>query len=434
MDKQDGQSQQSSLHQSSNTAYLPEPGLAESSQEKQLLVNSSAQSQAIPAQPTATSSSHLNGIAGWLAFFMVVLIVGALLFLGVFFNTLTKVNKPQFLPSDLLFPFADNVLPISDDESSYMVSAVMAPVVAVLAIAAVVAISQRKRLGKQLAIAAYISYFVHQVLYVVFSAVGHNYYVKPIDITISIVSFVIIIATIAGLLCLYFFTSRRVKETLVEQANTLRLIPQAHSTIITEAGETSTMNEQNKRPKQPVLHEPDIPQQLSDPTPTSAETPHERQPVSRQSSAQPRISPVQLQYALATPPPKDVVGWLAFFMFVVTIGALVSATMFFTSLLDISQPYAIISIIMAPIVVTLAIATAVMVSRRKKLGGRLAIATLIASFLHTILMAVTNTLIDGLETFEVMGFIYIAIMQAIAAFLCCLYFRISRRAKETLVG
>ena len=219
MDKQDGQSQQSSLHQSSNTAYLPEPGLAESSREKQLTSQQrSAQSQAIPAQPTATSSSHLNGIAGWLAFFMVVLIVGALLFLGVFFNTLTKVNKPQFLPSDLLFPFADNVLPIHYGKSSYIVSAIMAPVVAVLAIAAVVAISQRKRLGKQLAIAAYISYFVHQVLYVyvTFSAAGHSYYVKPIAITINIVSFVIIIATIAGLLCLYFFTSRRVKETLVE--------------------------------------------------------------------------------------------------------------------------------------------------------------------------------------------------------------------------
>mgnify|MGYP000888806858 CR=1 FL=1 len=218
MDKQDGQSQQSSLHQSSNTAYLPEPGLAESSQEKQLTSQQrSAQSQAIPAQPATTSSSHLNGIAGWLAFFMVVLIIGALLFLGVFFNTLIKINKPRFLPSDLLFPFADNVLPISDDESSYMVSAVMTPVVATLAIAAVVAISQRKRLGKQLTIAAYISYFAHQVLcvYVTFSAVDHSYHAESIAITISIVSFVIIIATIAGLLCLYFFTSRRVKETLV---------------------------------------------------------------------------------------------------------------------------------------------------------------------------------------------------------------------------
>ena len=192
------------------------------------------------------------------------------------------------------------------------------------------------------------------------------------------------------------------------------------------------MNEQNKQPKQPVLHELDIPQQLSDPAPISTEMPHERQPVSRQSSAQPRISPVQ--YTLATPPPKDVAGWLAFFMVVVTIGALVSVAMFFTSLLDISQPYAIISIIMTPIVTTLAVATAVMVSRRKRLGGRLAIATLIASFLHTILMAVTDTLIDGLGTGVVMGFIYIAIMQAIAAFLCCLYFRISRRVKETLVG
>ena len=191
------------------------------------------------------------------------------------------------------------------------------------------------------------------------------------------------------------------------------------------------MNEQNKQPKQPMLHELDIPRQLSEPAPISAEMPHERQLISRQGSAQPRISPVQ--YALATPPPKDVAGWLAFFMVVVTIGALVSATMFFTSLLDISQPYAIISIIMTPIVVTLAIATAVMVSRRKRLGGQLAIATLVASFLHTILMTVTYTLIDGLGT-DVVIFIYIAIMQAIAAFLCCLYFRISRRVKETLVG
>lgn len=217
MDKQDGQSQQSSLHQSSDTAYLPEPGLAESSQEKQLTSQQrSAQSQAIPAQPATTSSSHLNGITGWLAFFMVVLIVGALLFLGVFFNTLTKINKPRFLPSDLPFPFAESVLPIRDSRLPYMVSAIMAPVVAVLAIAAVVAISQRKKLGKQLAIAAYISYFVHQVLcvYLLFSESYDARRPTPV-ITISIVSFVIIIATIAGLLCLYFFTSRRVKETLV---------------------------------------------------------------------------------------------------------------------------------------------------------------------------------------------------------------------------
>ena len=218
MDKQDGQSQQSNLRRPSDTAYLPEPGSAESSQEKQPASQQRpAQSQAIPAQPTATSSSHLNGIAGWLAFFMFVLIVGALLFLGVFFNTLTKINKPRFLPSDLPFPFAESVLPIRDSRLPYMVSAIMAPVVAVLAIAAVVAISQRKRLGKQLAIAAYISYFVHQVLcvYLLFSESYDARRPTPV-ITISIVGFVIIIATIAGLLCLYFFTSRRVKETLTE--------------------------------------------------------------------------------------------------------------------------------------------------------------------------------------------------------------------------
>lgn len=211
MDKQDGQSQQSSLHQSSNTAYLPEPGLAESSQEKQLTSQQrSAQSQAIPAQPATTSSSHLNGIAGWLAFFMVVLIIGALLFLGVFFNTLTKVNKPQFLPSDLLFPFADNVLPISDDESSYMVSAVMAPVVAALAIAAVVAISQRKRLGGQLAIATLIASFLHTILMTVTYTL-----IDGLETSVVIIYIAIMQAIAAFLCCLYFRISRRVKETLV---------------------------------------------------------------------------------------------------------------------------------------------------------------------------------------------------------------------------
>ena len=213
MDKQDGQSQQSSLHQSRNTAYLPEPGLAESSQEKQPTSQQRpAQSQAILAQPAATSSSHLNGIAGWLAFFMVVLIVGALLFLGVFFNTLIKVNKPRFLPSDLLFPFADNVLPISDDESSYMVSAVMAPVVAALAIAAVVAISQRKRLGGQLAIATLVASFLHTILMAVTNALidGLETFVVMGFIYIAIMQ-----AIAAFLCCLYFRISRRVKETLV---------------------------------------------------------------------------------------------------------------------------------------------------------------------------------------------------------------------------
>lgn len=191
------------------------------------------------------------------------------------------------------------------------------------------------------------------------------------------------------------------------------------------------MDKQDGQSQQSSLRRPSDTAYL--PEPGSAESSQEKQPASQQRPAQSQAIPAQ-PTATSSSHLNGIAGWLAFFMFVVTIGALVSATMFFTSLFDTSQPYAIISIIMAPIVVTLAIATAVMVSRRKKLGGRLAIATLIASFLHTILMAVTNTLIDGLETSEVMGFIYIAIMQAIAAFLCCLYFRISMRAKETLVG
>ena len=189
------------------------------------------------------------------------------------------------------------------------------------------------------------------------------------------------------------------------------------------------MDKQDGQSQQSSLHQPSNTAYL--PEPGLAESSQEKQLTSQQRSAQSQAIPAQ-PATTSSSHLNGIAGWLAFFMVVVTIGALVSATMFFTSLLDISQPYAIISIIMAPIVVTLAIATAVMVSRRKRLGGRLAIATLVASFLHTILMTVTYTLIDGLETSVVI--IYIAIMQAIAAFLCCLYFRISRRVKETLVG
>lgn len=213
MDKQDGQSQQPSLHQPSDTAHLPEPDLAEPPQEKQLTSQQrSAQSQAIPAQPTATSSSHLNGIAGWLAFFMVVLIVGALLFLGVFFNTLIKVNKPRFLPSDLPFPFAESVLPIRDSRLPYMVSAIMAPVVAVLAIAAVVAISRRKRLGGQLAIATLVASFLHTILMTVTYTLING---LEMDVVMGFICIAIMQAIAAFLCCLYFRISRRVKETLV---------------------------------------------------------------------------------------------------------------------------------------------------------------------------------------------------------------------------
>ena len=181
-------------------------------------------SQVAPMQPTATSSLHLNGIAGWLAFFMVVLALGGLLFAGTFFDMLAclaKYKSPGYSDptSGSIFPFTiiQCILWVDPNESSYIVSAVVAPIVTTLAIAAVVAINMRKKLGKRLAIAAYIFCFMHQVLRVVFSIMGKEYSEYEREaLIINTIGLFTIQAIVIGLFCLYFCTSRRVKETLIK--------------------------------------------------------------------------------------------------------------------------------------------------------------------------------------------------------------------------
>ena len=184
----------------------------------------SAKSQVAPMRSTTTSSSHLNGIAGWLAFFMVVLTLVGLLFAGIFFDTLAylaKYKSPGYSDpaSGSIFPFTiiQCILWVDPNESSYIVSAIVAPIVTALAIAAVVAINMRKKLGKRLAIAAYIFCFMHQVLCVVFSIVGKEYSEYEREaLIINTIGLFTIQAIVIGLFCLYFCTSRRVKETLIK--------------------------------------------------------------------------------------------------------------------------------------------------------------------------------------------------------------------------
>lgn len=181
----------------------------------------STKSQVVPMQSTATSSLHLNGIAGWLAFFMVVLALGGLLFAGIFSDTLSYLAKhnSSLAASSSIFPFTmiRCILSVDPNESSYIVSAIVAPIVTALAIAAIVAINMRKKLGKRLAIATYISCFMHQVLCVVFSIMGKEYFENEREaLIINTIGLLTIQAIVIGLFCLYFCTSRRVKETLIK--------------------------------------------------------------------------------------------------------------------------------------------------------------------------------------------------------------------------
>ena len=177
-----------------------------------------------PAQQPA--DQQLNGIAGWLAFFMVVLALGGLLFAGTFFDMLAclaKYKSPGYsdLTSGSILPFPFTIikciLSVDPNESSYIVSAIIAPIVTALAIAAIVAISMRRKSGKRLAIAAYVSCFIHQVSCVVFSIMGTEYFESEREaLIINTIGLFTIQAIVIGLFCLYFCTSRRVKETLIK--------------------------------------------------------------------------------------------------------------------------------------------------------------------------------------------------------------------------
>ena len=173
-----------------------------------------------PAQQPA--DQQLNGIAGWLAFFMVVLALGGLLFAGIFFNELVKIRKPSYAYDFLyLYLYPSSYLPAHSFLScltdilpaQISGSVITSPVVATLAIAAVIAISQRKKLGKRLAITAYISCLINHFPMV--DNVRYDVEEMPTVIINAIIS-VVIPATIIGLLCLYFCVSKRVKETLTE--------------------------------------------------------------------------------------------------------------------------------------------------------------------------------------------------------------------------
>lgn len=169
--------------------------------------------------------------------------------------------------------------------------------------------------------------------------------------------------------------------------------------------------------------------------PAPAETPYEKQPVNQQYFAQPQAAPVQ--YVVMAPSLKGVKGWLAFFMVILAIDALIYVGVFFNSLLNLSVATSVISAIMAPIIVALSISAVVTINMQKKLGKRLAIATYLVTLLHSVInIIVTNVGVPGNgfdTTTDIVNAISGLTSQVIVSGLLCLYFCVSKRVKETLI-
>lgn len=194
------------------------------------------------------------------------------------------------------------------------------------------------------------------------------------------------------------------------------------------------MDKQNEQPKQPKAPKPNAAQQLFGPAPAPAETPYEKQPVSQQYFAQPQAAPVQ--YVVMAPSLKGVKGWLAFFMVILAIDALIYVGVFFNSLLNLSVAASVISAIMAPIIVALSISAVVTINMQKKLGKRLAIATYLVTLLHSVINIIVTTVGapgNGFgTTTDIVNAISGLTSQVIVSGLLCLYFCVSKRVKETL--
>ena len=194
------------------------------------------------------------------------------------------------------------------------------------------------------------------------------------------------------------------------------------------------MDKQNEQPKQPKAPKPNATQQLFGPAPAPAETPYEKQPVNQQYFAQPQAAPVQ--YVVMAPSLKGVKGWLAFFMVILAIDALIYVGVFFNSLLNLSVATPVISAIMAPIIVALSISAVVTINMQKKLGKRLAIATYLVTLLHSVINIIVTTVGVPGNGFDTTTGIVNAISgltsQVIVSGLLCLYFCVSKRVKETL--
>ena len=151
------------------------------------------------------------------------------------------------------------------------------------------------------------------------------------------------------------------------------------------------MTQQSSQQSQPNIQQPGAADPQYGPAPAEQNVPYEQQPVNQQYFAQPQAAPVQ--YVVMAQSLKGVKGWLAFFMVCLAIDGVCSVGLFFTSLLNLSDPSAVVSVIFMPIIAVLTTVAVVLINLQKKLGKWLAVAALVASFFYSASSAVVDSVV-----------------------------------------
>ena len=170
-----------------NAQYGPAP-VDQNTQYQQQPVNQQyfAQPQAAPVQYVVMAES-LKGVKGWLLFFTVCFGLAGTAYVTAFFGAMNDLGN-----------------------ASNIVMLIFAPILAALSIAAAVTISMEKVVGKWLAVT---TFGVAAIYGVISSIIGIATLVGDVSM---LMSGIIVSLIIQGLVMLYFFTSRRVKETLIK--------------------------------------------------------------------------------------------------------------------------------------------------------------------------------------------------------------------------
>lgn len=166
----------------SNTPAAPAQPQQQPTQEWQQTPPENAKVQYVVAQKS------LDGIGGWLAFWLVIFALNGVGYITMFFNDLTGGLQ----------------------NASQVVSVIFSPVLAVAYLASVALIALRKKLGIWVSMATIGVATVNSIVNTIVAASSDSSAIGPY------VGLVVAQIVVGGLLALYFYQSKRVKATLVK--------------------------------------------------------------------------------------------------------------------------------------------------------------------------------------------------------------------------
>ena len=240
-------------------------------------------------------------------------------------------------------------------------------------------------------------------------------------------------------------------------SNAAQPVPQPEATQPVQAPQPEAVQPAVQQPMQGVPVPPVMPPQQSQPYNQYAQPqqpymqqpqPMMQTPMQPQPQMQPQMAPQPMpgqyaqpqqpmQYVMMQQSLKGVGGWLMFFIIWFGIVALGQIAMFFVSMMNLSLPSNVVSMIFAPILAGGYIASLVLLSMEKRVAKILSWITIGVSAIYSIVNMIVLFAAGGVDStgervtvFTLLSFITVSV--AVHS-LMALYFVLSKRVKETLV-